>query len=264
MSKDAFYFPHDAGARNDLKIVRLRRKYDHQGVGIYWCIIELLREANEDGYRIRCSQQEDIAYDLRFDIAIFEDLITDDPENSLLVSDGEWFWSESLIRRMTPLDEKRRKLSEAGKKGGRPRKKARLKPGLSQVKANRKPTESKESRVEESRIDQSKEDPPIPPKGFDAFWKAYPKRVGKQAAVKAWKRASKNGLPPITDLLAILEKQKASSSWLKDNGQFIPNPTTWLNQGRWEDEIKGEINEGSTTYRGSPGNRPAGAFEGLE
>jgi hypothetical protein len=32
--------------------------------------------------------------------------------------------------------------------------------------------------------------------------------------------------------------QKTSAQWQKDNGQYIPNPATWLNQGRWDDEIK--------------------------
>jgi DNA replication protein DnaC len=33
-----------------------------------------------------------------------------------------------------------------------------------------------------------------------------------------------------------LEKQKVSTEWLKDGGQFIPHPATWLNGRRWEDE----------------------------
>ncbi len=34
-----------------------------------------------------------------------------------------------------------------------------------------------------------------------------------------------------------IEVQKQSEQWTKDNGRFIPNPATWLNQGRWEDEL---------------------------
>jgi len=37
-------------------------------------------------------------------------------------------------------------------------------------------------------------------------------------------------------MMTALETQKASEKWLKDNGQYIPNPATWLNQRRWEDE----------------------------
>ena len=34
-----------------------------------------------------------------------------------------------------------------------------------------------------------------------------------------------------------MEYQKGSRQWRENNGQFIPNPATWLNQGRWEDEL---------------------------
>ena len=38
-------------------------------------------------------------------------------------------------------------------------------------------------------------------------------------------------------LIAAIERQKQSQQWIKDDGQYIPNPATWLNQGRWEDEV---------------------------
>ena len=42
---------------------------------------------------------------------------------------------------------------------------------------------------------------------------------------------------PLEVLLTAIEKQKESAQWSKDNGQFIPHPTTWLNGKRWEDEV---------------------------
>ena len=67
---------------------------------------------------------------------------------------------------------------------------------------------------------------------FDRFWSAYPKKVGKEAARKAFAKVK----APIDILIAAIEQQKTSRQWTKDNGQYIPNPATWLNQGRWEDE----------------------------
>ena len=67
---------------------------------------------------------------------------------------------------------------------------------------------------------------------FDRFWKAYPKKTGKQEARKAFKKVS----APVSVLVDAIEKQKTWSQWKRDNGQYIPNPSTWLNQGRWEDE----------------------------
>lgn len=79
---------------------------------------------------------------------------------------------------------------------------------------------------------------PPTPKGesadFLAFWQTYPKRVGKDAASKAWAKR-RNDMPEIKVLLSTLERQKQSDQWRKDGGQFIPNPATWINQGRWAD-----------------------------
>ena len=80
--------------------------------------------------------------------------------------------------------------------------------------------------------------PPIAPRGgeaedFDRFWQAYPKKVGKQAARKAFHRVK----TPVESLLRAISEQKRSDQWSRDGGRFVPNPATWLNQGRWEDEL---------------------------
>ena len=74
-------------------------------------------------------------------------------------------------------------------------------------------------------------------KSFLQFWTAYPRKVKRKEAVKAWSRL--NPAPELlTEMLAALEVQKVSDDWLKDNGQFIPLPPTWLNGERWKDEVR--------------------------
>ncbi len=89
--------------------------------------------------------------------------------------------------------------------------------------------------------EQNRTDTPIVPKGttytpaFEEFWKSYPRATGKGAAFKAWKAAKPN--PDIlTAMLVAIDIQKKSEQWTRSNGQFIPNPATWINQRRWEDE----------------------------
>ena len=82
--------------------------------------------------------------------------------------------------------------------------------------------------------------PPYPPPGddgFDAFWERYPKKVGKAAALKAWRKL-KPDVGKQSVMLAALAVQVESESWRKDGGQFVPNPATWLNGARWEDEVQ--------------------------
>jgi len=74
----------------------------------------------------------------------------------------------------------------------------------------------------------------VEPGEFEQFWSAYPKKVGKLAAQKAFRNAQNR--PRITDLLDALARACKSEQWRKDGGQFIPLATTWLNQGRWDDE----------------------------
>jgi hypothetical protein len=72
---------------------------------------------------------------------------------------------------------------------------------------------------------------------FDKFWSAYPRKAGsKQKAFEAFKKADVS----LDVLLAAIENQKQSAQWSKDNGQFIPHPTTWLNGRRWEDQLAAE------------------------
>lgn len=64
---------------------------------------------------------------------------------------------------------------------------------------------------------------------FDAFWIMYPKKVGKEAARKAWIKHD----PDIDMVIKAIRWQEISTQWKKG---FIPNPSTYINQHRWLDE----------------------------
>lgn len=69
---------------------------------------------------------------------------------------------------------------------------------------------------------------------FGAFWDAYPRHDGKQAARAMWMK-----LAPDDDtqraIAADIGRRCLSSQWLKDSGQFVPHARTYLSQRRWED-----------------------------
>lgn len=68
---------------------------------------------------------------------------------------------------------------------------------------------------------------------FSEFWTAYPKKVGKDAAWRVWQRRRPS--QELADaILAAIETQR--DYLMREEGRFIPNPATWLNQGRWQDE----------------------------
>jgi hypothetical protein len=78
---------------------------------------------------------------------------------------------------------------------------------------------------------------------FTRFWTAYPAKKAKPAALKAFNRLKASD-ELTSQIIADIEKQKASEQWQKNGGQFIPMPATYLNQRRWEDGICGSaVNE---------------------
>lgn len=79
------------------------------------------------------------------------------------------------------------------------------------------------------------------PELFERFWKAYPKKVAKGTAAKAFKKA-KVDESLLQDILKALEWQRETKQWKAEGGQYIPNPATYINGRRWEDEQEEQTN----------------------
>jgi len=69
---------------------------------------------------------------------------------------------------------------------------------------------------------------------FAEFWSAYPKKGQKPQCLAKWE--SKNLDPIAEQIISHVEGMADSEQWTKDSGQFCPNPLTYLNQERWEQE----------------------------
>lgn len=90
--------------------------------------------------------------------------------------------------------------------------------------------------LEQNRTEQKEPSSPgKPDDGFVEFWKAYPRKVGKGAAQKAWGKI-KSKADTLQAILKAIAWQRTADQWVKDGGQFIPHPSTWLNEQRWLDE----------------------------
>lgn len=71
---------------------------------------------------------------------------------------------------------------------------------------------------------------------FDKFWEAYPKKRDKQSSKKAFTKLNVD-VKLFDKIMSSLSQFKNSYDWQKNNGQYIPYPSTWLNGRRWEDEL---------------------------
>lgn len=117
--------------------------------------------------------------------------------------------------------------AEAGSKGGK------------QTQANaskRKQKETNASKIEQNAINNNNDNKKNNDNLFDRFWSVYPRHVAKQNARKEFDKANVDETLLQTMLTAI-EKSKRSEQWTKDNGQYIPHPSTWIHQKRWEDDL---------------------------
>ncbi len=109
--------------------------------------------------------------------------------------------------------------------------------GMTSRKASSK-TNGKLYTNQEQELEQEQEQDSLYPSAadFDTWYAAYPRKVAKEAARKAWLKHRKE-MPPLAEMLAKLELQRQSSTWTKDGGEYIPYPATYLNGSRWNDEL---------------------------
>lgn len=111
------YFPHSSNARNTDKLINLRMQHKAAGYGVYFMILERLREEPE---YMSVKDYNMIAFDLRVDASLIKSVV-EDFGLFVFTEDGKYFYSESFKQRMEIMDSKSKKLSEAGKKGNEKR-----------------------------------------------------------------------------------------------------------------------------------------------
>ena len=107
----ANYFSHDSNARNDEKVIRLRMKHGAAGYGVYFMLLERMRDSKD--YTIE-KDYDMIAFDLRVDVKIIKSVV-EDFDLFDFTEDGNAFYSKSFMDRMVEKDLVSKKRSEAGK-----------------------------------------------------------------------------------------------------------------------------------------------------
>lgn len=110
MKKEAYYFSHDSNAKDDPKILQLRMEMGWEGYGLFWALVEMLR--NESDHRMR-THYKSIAYALHTQEDSIQRIIND---FDLFGIDDQFFWSESLLKRMEMKEERSEKARESAKK----------------------------------------------------------------------------------------------------------------------------------------------------
>ena len=79
---------------------------------------------------------------------------------------------------------------------------------------------------------------------FNEFWKLYPRKVAKVAALRTWKRLK---IKDINEIFSVYKDHLIR--WKHTDIQYIPHASTWINQRRWEDELEPLPERQSSIYR---------------
>jgi hypothetical protein len=233
MRKEAYYFSHDSNARNDNKILELRAELGWEGYGLYWAIIEILRDSSD--YTYSSNTKTGLALSLGIDKPKLEQLLGICIQLGLLVEEDGSFYSESLMRRMELSNEKRRKRAEAGRLGGEAKAKAKQKDSNAKAKGSKgkekKGKESKELIVQQELANLDEDGN----KKWNSFqtWFAeqrfeYVIKIGEQITpAQLMKLIDKGGAGAIKEKLTHIENSKNKYTGYKSVYLTINN---WLNK----------------------------------
>jgi hypothetical protein len=214
MAKDKFYFQHDSNARNDLRILSLRQIMGWEGYGLYWAMLEILRD--QDGYKIPSSCQGSLMLGLSLDEDRLKDFISNCLSLGLLVEKDGFLYSNSFLVRMSEIDERRMKLSEAGRRGG-----------INSSHAKATLNQPSSSKANKSKVNKNKTNI----YDFSLIWSTYPKQDGKKAAERSF-YASVKSEKDWEDIHIALNNYLKSEAV---NKGFIKNGSTWFNN--WRDWV---------------------------
>jgi hypothetical protein len=233
------YYQHYTDADKHPKFKMLRIKYGWAGDGKFWALNN--RIADADGCKIDTTKKYNmatIANDLEFSMDELQQFIEYlHSECELIIKENGYITTEIVQENLNKVSKKREKNQEDYKK--------RITESLrncQRTESEIQTSENIQSKVKEIKLNKRKESlsSDEPPKfdfleqNFSAFWSAYPKKVDKKNALKAFKKINPN---PDKFLKLMESLRKQIKAWETKDKQYIPNPATWLNGERWEDEV---------------------------
>lgn len=176
MEKDAFYFSHDSNAKDDPKCVMLIEQLGLEGYGIFWILIETLRE--QPGYKYPLVLLPALAR--RFNTTQDKMRIVVCNYGLFTVSDNEFFFSESLMRRMERMDYKR----EISRRAGQASAQKRLLISAGSTDVERPLNDCSTSKVKKSKVNESKVNKYTAE--FEVFYAMYPRPEYKNRTYTNW------------------------------------------------------------------------------
>ena len=153
--KDTYYFSHDYNPTSDPKIQALIGEYGAVGYGIFWRIVEMLHE--DELHKLQCKKYIYLALakQMLTSVEQVESIIKNCIDTyELFKTDGDFFWSERVMRNINKRTELSNKRSKAGKMSAEMRK---ISTNVEQVSTSVQQNPTKERKVKENKVNENKE-----------------------------------------------------------------------------------------------------------
>lgn len=212
---NADWFSHDTSMRDSLKVKTIRTKFGLEWYAVFVMTLEVLADAENFQLEDNDFQVEMLAGDFRLDPEKLKEFLTYFKSIWILQSKNWKIFSEHLIERMTPLLSKRENM--------RQKHQDKTTAWSDEASPPEPPKEASKPPKKELMTDED----------FESFWKIYPKKLERAKSIEKFKKIERSMLDTILEAVKL---QKNTASWKKQDGQFVPYPTTWLNWQRWNDD----------------------------
>ena len=234
------YFPHDSSARNDEKIIALRMKHGMEGYGVYFAILERMREERD----YKCVKDYNmVAFDLRVDSALIKS-VCEDFGLFVFTEDGKYFYSESFLRRMEQKDKVSDNRSFAAKaRWGKCKTDANAMQMHSKTDANAMQMHSK---TDASKVNKSKVNipSPLPPPDGEGAAEAEKKLFGWRESFDVY----------LTEIRAAYKAAVRDAAYIAERGKYHPGLDIalslekacvefWATEAGWKHKRKSKANE---------------------
>lgn len=232
MANNPHYFKHDCNASRSLELMEIRAIYGYEGLGLFWTLIEILREQKDyswDEKKIKILAKIMDADEIRF-----SNFVHDCKRIGLLkVSESGGIFSQRLFYDMDIYESKK----QAGKSGGIA--KGKQKPSKVLPKLKQTPAEQPTSIVYDSIEEKEKTIAAL--FVFDEFRRGYPGDVrGNETEFDWFRKKTKNWEEVLPILKNTLARHIRHRELMAARGEFVPSwkhLQTWISKKCWEQVI---------------------------
>ncbi len=266
MGKDAYYFSHDANAQDDEKILDLRADYGWEGYGLFWAILELMR--NQSDYMLENGNRLYKKLSMKFNVRpdFMEQFFNDCLEYGLFIEENGKIYSKSFLERM----EKYEKRKSAARKAANARwnndsgSSEKQKESKGNANVMRTHSDGNASKVKESKEKKNGNKPSDKsdqagdkfsinkldngrydyPEEFEIIWSAYPEsKSNKKAGWRKWTALRRKGVGNDQLLLTVsnyfkeIKKNNTDVEYTKHMKTFF-GPDDY-----WKDYLDNEFNQ---------------------